>query len=106
MPSRPIYSTRFLAIALGEEDGAYVVPDGYVAVVRDIDCWSEGGAMINWRVSIDGDPAFAGGQFTIESLDQFQTWRGRVVVSAGENIQTSTDGPRGIVVGGYLLLNP
>jgi hypothetical protein len=101
-----VYSTRFIAIALGATDGEYAVPTGYVAVVRDIDSWSPGGEIVNWRVSLNGDPTFAAGQFTIEALDQVQSWRGRVVALAGETIQATTDGPRGIVVGGYLLTLP
>jgi hypothetical protein len=104
--AQSVYSTRFLAIAISSSPGIYTVPAGYVAVVRDIDAWSSGGILVNWRVSLSGDPAFAGGQFTIEALDQFQAWRGRVVVPAGESIQAIADGPRGLVVGGYLLTLP
>jgi hypothetical protein len=104
--AQSVYSTRFLAIAISSSDGEYEVPSGFVAVVRDVDAWSSGGIIVNWRVSISGDPAFAGGQFTVEALDQFTPWRGRVIVNAGETIQAITDGPRGLTVCGYLLTLP
>jgi hypothetical protein len=80
-----------------------VVPANYVIVVRDIDVTSGGGSIINWQVEIAGGAKFAGGQFTVVSIAQFQQWRGRVVLNAGEALAFSSDGALDGVVGGYLL---
>lgn len=100
-----VYSTRFIAWAAEMEPPAYEVPPGNVLVVRDIDVWSGGGAMINWQVFIDEYGKFAAGQFTIESIAQTAQWRGRVVLYPGEHLFFQSDGPTDGVIGGYLLGN-
>lgn len=84
----------------------YAVPEGYIAIVRDVDVNSGGGAMINWVWGINEICKVGGGQFTIEALNQFNTWRGRAVVQAGEQIYFESDGPTDGQISGYLLLNP
>lgn len=106
MAVRPVYSTRFLAWAAETIPPGYIVPDGYVAIVRDVDVVSGGGAMINWLWGINGVCKIGGGQFTIEALNQFQQWRGRQVVQAGELIYMEGDGPTDGEISGYLLLLP
>ncbi len=101
-----VYSTRFLAWAASESPPPYVVPTGYVAVVRDLDVWSGGGSMINWQLAINGVAKFAAGQFTIESVAQVAQWRGRQVVQAGELLFFSADGAVDGLVSGYLLTIP
>lgn len=86
-----------------ETPEAYVVPVGYVAIVRDADIWSGGGELTNWQLAIATVAHFAAGQFTIESVAQTAQWRGRVVLNAGEALTFSADGPTDGVVGGYLL---
>jgi hypothetical protein len=81
-----------------------VVPAGFVVVVRNIDVSSGGGAIINWEASINAVARFAGGQFTIEALNQFATWRGHCVLNAGEALVVSADGPIDGAVTGYLLV--
>jgi hypothetical protein len=39
----------------------------------------------------------------VVSIAQFQQWRGRVVLNAGEALAFSSDGALDGVVGGYLL---
>jgi hypothetical protein len=99
------YSTRFLAWSSSSLVPPYTVPTGYLAIVRDIDVNSPGGDIINWAVSISGIAKFAGGQFTVAALSQFQQWRGRVVVPAGELIIAGSDGLTDGVVCGYLLVD-
>lgn len=99
------YSTRFLAWAASELPTPYHVPTGYLIVVRDIDVWSGGGAMINWQASIDGVAKFAAGQFTVESLAQTAEWRGRQIAYAGEILEFQSDGPTDGMISGYLLTN-
>jgi hypothetical protein len=79
----PVYSTRFAAWAASEFAPGFVVPTGYIAVVRDVDVNSGGGAMINWVWGVNGVCKIGGGQFTIEALNQFNAWRGRCVVQPG-----------------------
>lgn len=98
-----VYSTRFIGFAADETPPVFTVPAGYVAVVRDIDVVSGGGAMINWQCSIVEGGKFAVGQFTVESLAQHQEWRGRVVLLAGEHLAFAADGPVDGAVCGYLL---
>jgi hypothetical protein len=103
---RPIYSTRLLAWAADSTPPPYLVPTGYVAVVRDIDVWSGGGAMINWQVAVNTIAKFAAGQFTIESIAQTAQWRGRQVLNAGEFLVFSADGVVDGMISGYLLAVP
>lgn len=98
-----VYSTRFLAWASEEEPPSYTVPDGQIAVVRDLDVWSGGGAMINWELAVNTVAKFAAGQFTVESVAQVAQWRGRQVLYAGESLVFSSDGPTDGMVSGYLL---
>lgn len=102
----PIYSTRFLAFAADGTPAPYTVPTGFVAVVRDADIWSGGGAMINFQLSINAVAKFWAGQFTVESIAQVAQWRGRVVVNEGEDLVFAADGVVDGVVGGYLLTAP
>jgi hypothetical protein len=81
----------------------YTVPEGQVAVVRDVDVSTIGGAIVNWKWGVGGVQALAGGQFTIEALGQFQPWRGRQVVLAGEFIYFESDGATDGAICGYLL---
>lgn len=101
-----VYSTRFMAWAAEEFPPTFEVPDGYVAIVRDVDVVSGGGAMINWVWGLNGIAKIGGGQFTIEALNQFQTWRGRQLANAGEFIYAQSDGPTDGAISGYLLTLP
>lgn len=97
------YTHRFLSWAASELPPAYTVPAGYLAIVRDLDVWSGGGAMIDWQLSVDGIAKFAAGQFTVESIAQTAQWRGRQAVLPGETIQFQSDGPTDGLCTGYLL---
>lgn len=101
-----VYSTRFTAWAAEEFPDTYTVPTGFLAIVRDVDVSSGGGAMINWVWGINGICKVGGGQFTIEALNQFQQWRGRVCVQAGEVIYAEADGSTDGQISGYLLTLP
>lgn len=98
-----VYSHRFMAWAASELPPAYTVPPGQVAIVRDLDVWSGGGAMINWTLAIDEIAKLAGGQFTVISVQQVATWRGRQVLNAGDVLTFQSDGPTDGAVSGYLL---
>lgn len=102
----PVYSTRFIGWASTTSPPPYTVPNGYAAIVRDIDVSSGGGAIINWEASVNGIARFAGGQFTIEALNQFAQWHGRQVLEPGEILELLSDGPTDGMVSGYLLTLP
>lgn len=101
-----IYSTRFLAWSDDETPAPYTVPTGYVAVVRDVDVWSGGGAMINVQLAVNAVAKFWAAQFTVESIAQVAQWRGRQVLQAGEDLVFSADGATDGLVSGYLLSLP
>lgn len=98
-----VYSTRFLAWAASELPPAYVVPTGYVAVVRDADVYSAGGEIINWRLGVNTVAIFAAGAFTIIAEAQTAEWRGRQVLEPGDELYFQSDGPTDGLVSGYLL---
>jgi hypothetical protein len=97
------YSHRFLAWAASMTPPAYIVPTGYIAIIRDADIWSGGGSIINWTLSVNGVAKIAGGAFTVISEQQVATFRGRQVVQAGEQIVFASDGATDGMVSGYLL---
>lgn len=101
-----VYSTRFMGWAAETIPPLFEVPTGYVAVVRDIDVLSHGGALINWVVSINGVADFAAGQFTILALNQTGEWRGRQVMNPGDQLVFQSDGPTDGLISGYLLTLP
>jgi hypothetical protein len=98
-----VYSTRFLAWAASEFVPVYVVPSGYVAVVRDADVYSFGGAMTNFKLGVNGIANFWAGQFTIIAEAQVAQWRGRQVLMPGEELLFESDEPTDGLVSGYLL---
>lgn len=98
-----VYSHRFLAWAASEFPPVAIVPEGYVAIIRDLDVWSGGGAMINWEMGVNGVCKLAAGQFTVESIAQTAQWRGRQLAEAGDEIYFRSDGPTDGAITGYLL---
>jgi len=103
VPLRTVYSTRFLAWEAEETPPGFTCPTGYVAVVRDADIYSGGGALTNFTLSINTLAHFWAGQFTIEALAQVAQWRGRQVLEPGELLVFASDGPTDGLVSGYLL---
>lgn len=101
-----VYSTRFLAWAASSTPPAYEVPTGYVAIVRDADIFTHGGAITNWILSVNGIADFAGGAFTVESVIQTAQWRGRQVLNPGELLVFASDVATDGMVSGYLLSLP
>lgn len=107
MAYTPVYSTQFIAWASETNPPAYNVPDGYVAVVRDISITSGGGSVIDWQVELG--PAYAifyRGQFTVESVGQSFHWEGRMVAIPGQWFAFASDGATDGVISGYLLSGP
>jgi hypothetical protein len=104
-----IYSTRFLSGKGGNGSFPYVVPTGYVVVLRDVDVYADvvgasqfflqgdAGQAIWWN---KWDPGDAG----------YGSWRGRQIMYAGETFTANCDAAPldGIdyAVSGYLLTAP
>jgi hypothetical protein len=101
-----VYSQRFTAWAAETFPDSYVVPTGFVAIVRDVVASSGGGAMTNFVWGANGIVKMGGTQFTIEALNQFYHWEGRQVIEAGEFIYAQSDFPTDGAISGYLLSLP
>jgi len=106
VPTRPVYSTRFLAWAAETTPPAYTVPTGYLAIVRDVSVTTAGGSITNFRAAINDVAGYAAGAFTDEALPQQFHWEGRVVAEPGELLTFAGDSATDGVISGYLLLLP
>jgi len=106
MSAVPIYSTRFLAEAGFTGSAAFLVPAGYVAVVRDIDSVVYTGAGATIQAGIGGSAVFWAVTEGVVAVTATNSWRGRVVLNAGEQLVVSTDAAVDFVASGYLLTSP
>lgn len=104
--SRPVYSVRFIA----SPDPLfppppYVVPDGYVAIVRSIDFFAPAGNSGNYSLVQLDSPACVLFLWTFGSTEGTAHWDGRQVVEEGESISlnSSVNAPGSALVSGYLL---
>jgi hypothetical protein len=103
-----VYSTPFLLYsdALGGRD--FEVPEGAVAVVRDVEAYcSLGGLSMNVAINNPfGDLAVVIAPISDVGVNAGASWHGRVVVPAGYDIHlnlSSVDLESTVYVGGYLL---
>lgn len=101
-----VYSARLLAWEADESPPPYESPTGFLTVVRCVDVWSGGGAMINFQLAINELAKFWAGQFTIEAIAQVAQWRGHQVVYPGEFLVFSSDGALDGAISGYQLALP
>lgn len=102
----PVYSTRFIQVRGLDGAVTYTCPDGYVAVVRDLDAY-HGATGAESSVYLIG----AGGQTLWENDNSvvdasYSSWRGRQVFYEGESIQVSANDSTDVTVSGYLLSLP
>lgn len=104
MASRPPYSTRFLrgALSSGTTSANYLVPVGYVAVVKDIVVLSAIGTS---DVGSWGDPGAAFyGKWSLTTANPQWHWNGSQVFNAGDTIGVQWNaGSFWYGVSGYLL---
>lgn len=102
----PVFSTRFLAVhdAAVAVPNDYVVPDGFVAVVRDMDAFF-GMALGERTVEAFGSALQVFWQDTVGLGESgWRSWRGRQVLYAGETLRMIVIGDVGdITASGYLL---
>ena len=106
MPAVAVYSHRFLDEAGFTGSAAFLVPAGFVAVVRDLDCWVGAGAGGSIEMGIGGSAVFFGYTFSVVTVQATATWRGRQVLNSGEQLLVATDAPADFAVSGYLLSLP
>jgi hypothetical protein len=104
----PVYSTRFLASPDPTFPPTYTVPEGFVAVVREVDVYcapSEGGS--NCLVQLVDPPCviYANPSLTAGHTDHLST---RQVFQAGEQltINSTLGAESSVLVSGYLLTLP
>jgi len=101
-----VYSTRFLQAHGASSGASFTVPNGYVAVVRDADIYSNStGFSAFYLQGADGQALWYAAYNPGDQKSQ--QWRGRQVYFAGETISVSVDvgGLDSIdyAVSGYLL---
>lgn len=101
-----LYSTRFFAIHDLSGPASYTVPDGLVAVVRDLDAF--------WGIDTEGNKLImvgSAGQVIYQASWDIgssgsRQWTGRQVLYAGETLQLDTEDVTDVSVSGYLLTAP
>lgn len=103
-----VYSTRFIAAALEPAGLYYTVPEGFVAVVRDIDAVGTGGEYIQAALETVGS-TFWLDYFPESGSYGWIGWRGRQICQPGEQISVFVSGTESggtVAVSGYLLTLP
>jgi hypothetical protein len=102
-----IYSTSFIQVAglLGQEH--YVVPAGFVAVVREIDVYASTGLLeASFSAQGPSNQVFYFTSFGVGAQGS-QLWRGRVVINPTFILRATADtSPIDVTICGYLLTLP
>lgn len=103
--ARSVYSTLFIAAAGANLNAGYVVPDGYLGIVRDISCICLNFPGDTAVEVIDNNTATFVWYVLQTHLNQYDQWEGRQVFPAGAEILAASSGPNDvrIRVSGYLL---
>lgn len=111
MPSySPVFSAPFILYTDGTPNNSFLVPEGFTAVVREVDVTTELGAsaFVVYTADSEEAPGVAFVYLTTEGALQSQHWEGRVVVP-GEGFIGLGQYTLGVgataYVGGYLLRN-
>lgn len=103
---RAVYSTRFIAVPFGPPASAgYVVPTGFVAVIRDIAVRFTGGSGGPFVVQV-ADPALIIAVLEgADAITGMAEWSGRQICNEGEEVDASNEGSAdgSCMVSGYLL---
>lgn len=106
--ANPVFSSQFI---LNDSDTGYtsfLVPDGFVAVIRDFSAWSDAGGFVVQLVIRNSlaAPGVTVAAVTAAGVPNYAQWQGRIVLPPGGEISTHLasfiDEPS-IYVGGYLL---
>ena len=102
----PVYSTRFINVAGFTGDAAFEVPSGYIAVVRDIDVvvFEPGAGTV--EAGLGGSSVFWGYTWSFVTVLGWESWRGRQVLNAGEQLVLHSNAAMDMMASGYLLSLP
>lgn len=106
--AQPVYSTLFVAATAVNVDARYTVPDGHIAVVRDVNFFFNGTPNNTAAQAYDLTTAsYIAYHLMVNPFENFH-WEGRQVLDAGATLQGASSGPNGcsIRISGYLLTLP
>lgn len=92
--------------AHGTSAEAYAVPVGFLAIVRDADCFYPGGAGQSGQLEGSAGGIFAYFPFGAAINGVLVSWRGRQVLYEGEVFTFASTAGMDIMVSGYLLTLP
>jgi hypothetical protein len=103
-----VYSAPFITYTDANGDRDFTVPEGFVAVIRDVEAYCGLGALsMNVEVNTaEGELAIVIASILDIGVNSSSSWHGRVVVPAGCDIHlnvSSVDLESTVYVGGYLL---
>lgn len=103
-----VYSTRLLYTANISAAPSYVIPEGFVAVIRDLDASCPSPVTGYYVYLVNVTKSYIIAISTFPSDNNSASWRGRQVVPAGEEIALNGNPPTGATatVSGYLLTLP
>lgn len=106
--ARAVYSTQlFSGIVVGPDTVTFDVPEGFIAVVRDVVISIAGGLDAAATFFMDVDGAFPLAFVTPAGWGGVQSWEGRMVSPGPSTIALSQGGSAEVtwnfVVSGYLL---
>lgn len=106
MPAVNVYSTQLLNVANLHGTAAFVVPAGYVLDVRDVELFesSPGGALI--ELAGASGVVFAAFGPNLTTTYNNYSWRGRLIVNAGDQFEVNASLPANVCAMGYLLTLP
>ena len=96
----PVYSTQFMLVS-GATLLEYVVPTGFIAIVRDFETWYLGGPDNVILFSVDETVIQQLNFAADETASNHQDFR--IVVNAGSTIRVSSTHAADWYLGGYLL---
>lgn len=105
-----VYSTSFLR-SHGGAGGLYTVPDGFIAVVRNVTAFNSDGVIPQSFNVYLGHSSCTFVAATLSPLlpsspGYYSTWELRVVVETTDTINVSNDPGVDVTVNGYLLSLP
>lgn len=106
MAGSQVYSQLLLNVPNLHGTGAFLVPTGFVLVVRDVELFesSPGGALV--ELAAGGGTVFAAFGPNLTTTYNHYSWQGRVVVQAGDQFEVNASLACNVLAMGYLLTLP
>ena len=106
MPAFPVYSRRFIDVAGFTGSVAFLVPTGFVCVVRDITAWVGISAGASVQAGLGGSAVFWGFTFGVVTVQATAEWQGHHVINEGEQLVLASSASVDLMASGYLLTLP